>query len=79
MSGDYQKAWDELVMKCQYDTGGMNITEFQKSLIVWADSWVRAAQPALALDVCQSCGSTELIPLPEDERYLVCADCGTRK
>ena len=38
-----------------------------------------AAQPALALDVCQSCGSTELIPLPEDERYFVCADCGTRQ
>jgi len=40
---------------------------------------VVAAQPAPTLDVCQSCGSTELILLPENGSYLVCADCGTRK
>lgn len=32
-----------------------------------------------ALDVCHECGSTKLIEYPEDPRYLVCADCGTRK
>lgn len=47
MPQTYQEAWNELVMKCQYDTGGMNINEFQKSLVVWADSWVRAAQRIL--------------------------------
>ncbi len=36
-------------------------------------------QLTFALNVCQLCGSTELIPLSEDERYFVCADCGTRK
>lgn len=44
MPQTFQEAWDELVMKCQYDTGGMNISELQKSVIVWADAWVRAAQ-----------------------------------
>lgn len=36
-------------------------------------------EQAPMLDTCQACGSTELIPLPDDERYFVCADCGTRK
>ena len=44
MPQTFQDVWDELVMKCQYDTGGMNISELQKSVIVWADAWVRAAQ-----------------------------------
>lgn len=54
----YQEAWDELVLKSQYATGGMEITEFQKSLIVWADSWVRAAQQSVQADAtyCPHCG-----------------------
>lgn len=73
----YREAWNELVVKCQYDTGGMSITEFQKSLIVWADGWVRAAEQPLAVDVCRATDG-EHVWITAADYGEVCASCGTR-
>lgn len=67
----YREAWNELVVKCQYDTGGMSITEFQKSLIVWADGWVRAAEHTLAVDGATVCRVVNHVFVDG-----VCAGCG---
>jgi transcriptional regulator with XRE-family HTH domain len=58
-----------------------SLCNFYGISLSWLFSDVEIAAPntRLQADVCHSCGSTELIEYPEDPRYLVCADCGTRR
>ena len=46
-----REVWNELVVKSQYDTHGMKISEMQKSAIVWADHWVSIGTKAAEQNV----------------------------
>jgi len=46
MAKSYRDTFLELAMKCQYDTKGMSINEYQKSSIVWAEAALRGAENA---------------------------------